>query len=111
MEIQLSRVLVLIALVLTLGIFPGVSEAFVSFSIPEIYFDQPATLDTGAAAAYTSCELIAQVLTNCNSSWNFFVYNAQSEKFREAFRMIFCRKDDVYRTNISSFFKMTTKNT
>jgi len=95
MEIQLSRVLVLIALVLTLGIFPGVSEAFVSFSIPEIYFDQPATLNTGVAAAYTSCELIAQVLTNCNSSWNVLVYNARSEKFRKAFRTIFLQENKV----------------
>jgi len=107
-EVQLTRVLIVMVFVFTLGVLPGIIVVFVSFSIPEIYFDQPATLNTGAAAAYTSCELIAQVLTNCNSSWNFFVYNARSEKFREAFRTIFCRKDDVYRTNISSFFKMTT---
>ncbi|CAK8671613.1 unnamed protein product [Clavelina lepadiformis] len=89
MEKGLARTLVTMVGVFTASLLPSVLALLGSIFLTGIRYGSPGALDQTLATAFISYEFVAVMILVCNSSWNFIIYNARNQSFKDGTKQLF----------------------
>nr|XP_039254652.1 D(1B) dopamine receptor-like [Styela clava] len=89
METRLARTLASMVGIFTLCLLPAAVILIVPHFLGNLYHDYPRDFDPMASKIFISTEFVTILILMTNSLWNCFIYNARSDDFKKAAKLLY----------------------